>query len=794
MKLEEFSRHIEWIDDRLRGWNQAREAEDFDPRSMWEQAATALGVTVEEMRAAEEEWRQQDHELRESRLAVEVERQRYRDLIDFAPDGYLVTDAAGMIREANRAAGELLGVPADFLCGRPLAAYIPIGERSSFRGWLNRLLQAGQRRGWLVRIQPRHRDAFQACITAEVAHDRSATPVAVRWMVREVTESIRGPWPGAIGGGLSRPEHGATDHDADQAADLRDLLDGAGVIVWEADAATGRYAFISPLAERILGYSAERWLSDPTFWSTLIHPDDREVITSRRLACLRDGRPCDLEYRAIAEDGRIIWFRECLKPGPWRGDGPAILRGCLWDISRRKKVERQLYTGRCKLAECLADVSQLYKLEGQLLTTIDLVPILEEVLAAVTSLLGAEIGEVRLHDRESNEFDTVVSLGLSPAYLQAFKRVPIGAGACGLAVEGGGPVIIENIESDPVAGAGTDAARLGGYRASFSIPLMARGGGIMGVVVSFFQEPHRPSQRQVELVEQYVLRASDAIANARCHLAVRESDRRKEEFFAALAHELRSPLAAVRDWAQLLRPGPEVAETMGEAREVIIRQAGIMSRLVDDLLDAARMCRGAIALRKEAVDVAALVARTAADLRPLIESRGQQLEVALLAGPTWLEADPRRLGQILTNLLTNAAKYTDPGGRIDLIASNDREAGEIVLRVRDTGIGLAPEALSHIFELFAQAVPNRDRARGGLGIGLALVKTLVELHGGTVTADSPGPGRGSEFVVRLPTEGRLEHGVRPQHATSEGWANLRPTSPVAPAERGLVRDSRTEAA
>src|SRR5262249_46596925 len=154
----------------------------------------------------------------------------------------------------------------------------------------------------------------------------------------------------------------------------------------------------------------------------IIHPDDREVARSLRLACLLDGRPCELEYRAVAEDGRIIWFRESLRPGPGRGDRPAVVRGCLWDISRRKKIERQLYTGRCKLAECLADVSQLYRLEGPLLTTIDLVPILEEVLAAVMSLLGAEVGVVRLLDRDGNDLDTVVSLGLSSAYLEAFGR------------------------------------------------------------------------------------------------------------------------------------------------------------------------------------------------------------------------------------------------------------------------------------------------------------------------------------------------------------------------------------
>jgi two-component system CheB/CheR fusion protein len=267
-----------------------------------------------------------------------------------------------------------------------------------------------------------------------------------------------------------------------------------------------------------------------------------------------------------------------------------------------------------------------------------------------------------------------------------------------------------------------------------------------------------------------------------------------DEFLATLAHELRNPLAAIRDWIQLLRPGPDLEETTIEAREVIARQAGIMARLVDDLLEGARMCRGTIALRKERVDLAALAARAAVDLRPLIESRGQQLEVSLPDGPAWLDGDPTRLGQVLTNLLTNAAKYTDPGGRIDLIATHDVQAGEIVLRVRDTGVGLAPEALTQVFELFAQAAPARDRSRGGLGIGLALVKTLVELHGGTVSADSPGPGRGSEFLVRLPAEGRFVAGASRQRPMAAGSYDTPGTTADSMAEREAPWDGRVDAA
>ncbi len=209
---------------------------------------------------------------------------------------------------------------------------------------------------------------------------------------------------------------------------------------------------------------------------------------------------------------------------------------------------------------------------------------------------------------------------------------------------------------------------------------------------------------------------------------------------------------------------------------MIIRQAGIMSRLVDDLLEAARMCRGSIVIRKERVDIAAMVARTAADIRPLFESRGQQLDVARAGRAGLARGRPDAAGSSPDEPAEQRRQVHRPRRPIDLIATDDREAGEIVLRVRDTGIGLAPEALTHIFELFSQAVPTRDRARGGLGIGLALVKTLVELHGGTVSADSPGPGRGSEFVVRLPAAGRSHVGASPQRPTPGGTTEPGPSA------------------
>ena len=237
----------------------------------------------------------------------------------------------------------------------------------------------------------------------------------------------------------------------------------------------------------------------------------------------------------------------------------------------------------------------------------------------------------------------------------------------------------------------------------------------------------------------------DITERRRAEEALREADRRKDEFLAMLAHELRNPLAPIRNALHLLRvsgAGPVAAE----ARDVMERQLTQLIRLVDDLLEVSRISRGKVELRRAAVDLAGVVASAVETSRPAIDAARHRLEIRLPPAPLQIEGDFVRLSQVVANLLNNAAKYTDPGGRIAL--SVQREGAEAEIRVQDNGVGLAPELLPRVFDMFAQA--DRARAAGGLGIGLALAKMLVELHGGRIEARSDGPGRGSEFAVRLP--------------------------------------------
>jgi signal transduction histidine kinase len=224
---------------------------------------------------------------------------------------------------------------------------------------------------------------------------------------------------------------------------------------------------------------------------------------------------------------------------------------------------------------------------------------------------------------------------------------------------------------------------------------------------------------------------------------------RNNEFMTVLSHELRNSLAAIRGAARILRMETSAGPLAVKARLLIERQVGQMTRLVEDLLDVSRVRSGQVALQCERVDLRAVAAHAAQTAEFTMQQRNHRMTTSFPNAPVWLYADPDRLEQVFVNLLFNAAKYTDSGGHVDL--AMEQEKGEAVVCIRDTGIGIDPDVLPHVFDLFVQADPSSRSADAGLGIGLAVVRGLVERHGGRVSATSAGPGHGSEFTVRLPT-------------------------------------------
>jgi PAS domain S-box-containing protein len=292
-------------------------------------------------------------------------------------------------------------------------------------------------------------------------------------------------------------------------------------------------------------------------------------------------------------------------------------------------------------------------------------------------------------------------------------------------------------------------------------------GEITGAVTSFIDITERSR------LEQQTQEQAEALA---------ELHRRKDEFLAMLSHELRNPLSAIFNALHVLRLEDTGNPIQQKAKRVIERQVGQLAHLVDDLLEVSRVITGGIQLHQERLEMRGIVDRAIESARDLIDRCKHELSVSLPAEPIWLQGDPTRLEQVVVNLLNNAAKYTDEGGQIGLTAQ--QEGDQVVLRVRDTGVGIAPELLPRIFDLFTQADRTLDRSQGGLGIGLSLVQKLVELHGGKVEAHSAGLGQGSEFIVRLPALSPAGKPIAP----------IETAQPSAQTSRVLVVDDNIDAA
>jgi signal transduction histidine kinase/DNA-binding response OmpR family regulator len=292
------------------------------------------------------------------------------------------------------------------------------------------------------------------------------------------------------------------------------------------------------------------------------------------------------------------------------------------------------------------------------------------------------------------------------------------------------------------------------------LPLLARGRTLGALSLAMSCSGRRYTPDDLSLAEDLAGRAAIALDNARLYQNIQEGDRRKDEFLAMLAHELRNPLAPIRNAVQVLRLVGVQEPPVVQARDMIDRQVTHMARLIDDLLDMSRLSRGKILLRKERVDLLQLVRATVEDYRSILEATGLHLQASLPGAALWTYGDPTRLAQVVGNVLHNANKFTDAGGRVAVELTGAPGSREAVLTIRDNGIGMEPEVLARVFEAFSQADRSLDRSRGGLGLGLALVKGLVELHGGQVRVNSDGPGKGTELSIRLPLGGQPQPHLR----------------------------------
>ena len=604
MTPEQFSRYVDQLRDQVSGRGPFGEGPRLGP----EEALAALGTTMEQLGVAEEELLRQNEELLRAREEREEERRRYHELFELAPDIYLVTDAHAVIREANAAASELLAIRPSFLTGKPLATFLPEEGRHAFRAEVARLTApVGPPRARLpLRLRPRLGDPFYADASVAVVRDRQGVATGLRWLIRDVTDleeaqerlrelnfdlerrvrlrteqledELRAKEHLLIGA------HAAYSGSEATGQSFLEIIHGVDAIIWKADAATGRFTFVSRQAEAILGHPPARWLDDPDFWSARLHPEDREWVLNQRRRALAEGRDHELEYRLMAADDRAVWFREGVRFIAGEAGHPAELRGLMVNISRRKKVERQLYTAKGELSAQVQDLSHLYDLSRRLVTTRDLQPVLDEILGAVAALLGADRGLLWLLDPVGDRVHAVAGLGLH----RRLAEYTLSAGLAPLAplLREGRSLIVPDVEADPLMEPLRGTARRDDIRSFFAVPLISEGEGGLGFLAALFPDRHRPPERQVRLVEHYAALAAECVCHARRLAEAREALAQKDEALATLAQELSNPLAPIRETLRRLAlPDAEAAE-LELARSFVERQAQQLARLAADLQDA----------------------------------------------------------------------------------------------------------------------------------------------------------------------------------------------------------------
>jgi PAS domain S-box-containing protein len=506
-------------------------------------------------------------------------------------------------------------------------------------------------------------------------------------------------------------------------------------------------------AERIFGYTAAEAVGQRI---DLIIPADRLEEERDILARLRRGERIDhFETVRRRKDGALRDMSLTISP---IADAHGAIVGASKigrDITERKRTERRLAADQEALAR-IYEVGRRCVCAGD-----DFPECLDAILAAAVWIAGADKGTLQLYDEASGALQLTAHVGFDAPFTTFFAAVDRDeVASCGVALAAGERVIVEDVATSPIF-AGQPALKVllgAGVRAVQSTPLVSSGGTILGMMSTHFGHPHRPSERDCRLLDLLARQAADYIARRRAEdqreallisaerarEAAERANRAKDEFLAMLGHELRNPLSAVRNAVA----AATLDETSrGRALEIARRQTDQLGRIVDDLLDVARITRGRVPLRKKRVALADVLERTVEGARALMDERGHSITLRLPAEPIHMEADAARLEQAVANLLANAAKYTDPGGSVTV--SGERDGEDAVIRVRDNGIGIAPDVLPGVFDLFAQGERSLDRAQGGLGIGLTLVRRIVELHGGTVVATSAGIGRGAEFVIRM---------------------------------------------
>jgi PAS domain S-box-containing protein len=528
----------------------------------------------------------------------------------------------------------------------------------------------------------------------------------------------------------------------ESARQFRQLADSMPQIVWTARP-DGSIDYLNERWYEFTGFPHDE--SESENWGAILHPDDRQRAIDTYFGCIKDETAYEIEYRFHdRKTGGYRWFLG--RAVPVRDEQGKIVRwyGTCTDIDDTKRAEEKSNF----LAEASAQFSELNDPDSTLQKVAGVaVPAFADWCTVDVLDDGGSVRRLAIKHIDPSK------VRLAEELIKRYPPRPDATRGLRHVLATGKAEMMEEIPDTLVAEGAQDSEHLRllqelGLKSYICMPMQSHGRTLGALTFVMAESGRRFTSADLRLAEQLAQRAAIAIENANLYRVLREEDRRKTEFLAVLAHELRNPLAPIRNGLQVMKLAGDNPQQREQARTMMERQLQHLVRLVDDLLDLNRISRGKIQLRKERIALVSVVNIALETCEPLVKEQNDELTVTLPDEPLYVDADKTRLAQVVCNLVSNAVKYSDPGSRIGLIVQ--REANEAVIGVKDTGVGIPSHLLLKVFDMFMQVDRSLEKTQGGLGIGLTVVKRLVEMHGGKVEARSEGLGKGSEFLIRLP--------------------------------------------
>jgi PAS domain S-box-containing protein len=518
---------------------------------------------------------------------------------------------------------------------------------------------------------------------------------------------------------------------------------------------------------RLFGLAASETTQNLDAFFAAVHPDDRPGVIARCQECARDRRDLDLEFRVLWPDGSIQWMAAKAKAFVDADGAPLYMTGACADITARKRAEGAL-RDESRILELLNKTGRT------LASTLELPALIQAVTDAATELSGAEFGAF-FYSTTDERGDAFLLHAFSGRPCEAFEKFedPRANALFGPTFRGEPPIRCDDVLQDPryATMAANDDMRQDDrpVRSYLAVPVRSRSGDVIGGLFVGHSEPGVFAERTERLIVGVAAQAGIAVDNARLYEAAQkaaeerktllESERAarsvaermsdvKDEFLATLSHELRTPLNAILGWSQVLRSGVRDESDLVKGLETIERNARAQTRLIEDLLDMSRITSGKLRLDVQPLQPALFIEAAVETVKPAADAKGIHLETFLNPTTGLVSGDPNRLQQVIWNLLSNAIKFTPKDGKVQILV--ERVHSYIQINIADTGMGIRPEFIPHLFERFRQGDATTTRRYGGLGLGLSIVKSLVELHGGTIAVKSGGEGRGTTVTVNLP--------------------------------------------